>query len=125
MISTLHNPLAIKPMEHRWGARVPLDLPVLLRWSDAPRIAGRLRNASVSGGLIELDEHIAVCAAIDVEIAAGPRGRKLDLPACVVRAGLGYIAVEWRDMGEPALVELLRESCEAEFDPARRDGVFG
>ena len=125
MTSTLHNSVATRPMEHRWGARVPLDLPVRLRWSDSPRIAGRLRNASVSGGLIELHEHIPVCAAVDVEIVGGPRGRKLDLPACVVRAGAGCIAVEWRDMAEPALVELLRDSCEAEIELARRDEVFG
>jgi len=126
MISTLHNPLAQRPMEHRWGARVSLDIPVLVQWSDAPPLAGRLRNASVSGGFIELAESIPVCAAVDIRIACGPHGqRTLALPACVARSGRGFIAVEWRDMGEPTLIDLLRESCGDDVELTGRDHVFG
>ena len=40
---------APKPMEHRWGERVPFDCAVRLQLQDGSGVEGRMRNASISG----------------------------------------------------------------------------
>lgn len=96
-------------MEHRWGARVPLDLPVRLELAGELLGYGRLRNASISGALVITAAKLPVLAALDVVVTspAAPEGRIL-LPACVVRRAGGAIGVEWRDMACDSLVALLR-----------------
>src|SRR5688572_26334378 len=86
-------------MEHRWGERVPLDLPVRLELAGELLGLGRLRNASISGAFIATDSKFPLLASLDVvlRIPAMPAGR-LELPACVVRRDEGGLGVEWRDM---------------------------
>ncbi len=96
-------------MEHRWGARVPLDLPVRLELAGELLGHGRLRNASISGALLITASRLPVLAALDVVVTttAAPEGR-ITLPACVVRRSAGALGLEWRDMACDALVALLR-----------------
>lgn len=100
-------------MEHRWGARVDLDLPVRLELGGELLGHGRLRNASISGALVVTASKLPVLAALDVVVtrAAVPEGR-IALPACVVRRAGGVIGVEWRDMACDALLALLRAADE-------------
>lgn len=108
-------PLAPRPMEHRWGERVALDCPVRLELRDGSGVAGRLRNASISGAWIETTDKLPWYAIVNVIVAAGTglRHRTIELPACVVRMTPEGIAVEWRDMAVPTLISLMRE-----LDPA-------
>ena len=101
-----------KPMEHRWGERVTLDLQARLLLQDGTCVDGVVRNASISGALIETAQPIPVSTPLNVSLAAAERtdGRTLDLPACVVRVANKGVAVEWRDMAVPTLVALLREA---------------
>lgn len=103
--------LAPRPMEHRWGERVALDCPVRLELHDGSGIEGRLRNASISGALIETGARVPAYALLNVIVPAdtGVRRRAIELPACVVRLAPEGVAVEWRDMAVPTLVSLLRE----------------
>jgi hypothetical protein len=96
-------------MEHRWGARVALDLPVRLELSGELLGHGRLRNASISGALVVTASRLPVLTALDVVVTttAAPEGR-IVLPACVVRRAGTAIGVEWRDMACDSLVALLR-----------------
>jgi hypothetical protein len=97
------------PMEHRWGQRVTLEVPVRLLL--AGRVLGRgiVRNASISGALIEtplelpLFTNLVVALPTTSEVA----NTSQELAACVVRRAPGGIAVEWRDMACPAIVTLL------------------
>jgi PilZ domain len=41
-------------MEHRWGVRVPLSMPVEVRLPDAPVADGWMHDASISGCCLEL-----------------------------------------------------------------------
>jgi hypothetical protein len=96
-------------MEHRWGARVPLDLPVRLELAGELLGYGRLRNASISGALVITASKLPVLAALDVVVTTtAAREGRIVLPACVVRRAGGAIAVEWRDMACDTLVALLR-----------------
>jgi hypothetical protein len=112
-------------MEHRWGARVELDIPVRLLWSNGPAVPARMRNASISGGLIELPESLPVYATLEVEMPGGRHCTpNMALAACVTRTGRGFIAVEWRDMGTPPLPELLRQCDSAHREFRHRNRVF-
>jgi PilZ domain-containing protein len=96
-------------MEHRWGQRVTLEVPVRLLL--AGRVLGRgiLRNASISGALIEtplelpLFTNLVVALPTTSELTASTQ----ELAACVVRRAPAGLAVEWRDMACPAIVALL------------------
>lgn len=96
-------------MEHRWGARVSLDLPVRLELAGELLGFGRLRNASISGALVITAARLPPLAALDIVVTttAAPEGR-IVLPACVVRRAGGAVGVEWRDMACDSLVTLLR-----------------
>lgn len=109
-------------MEHRWGERVPLDLPVRLELSGELLAHGRLHDASISGAWLTTDTRIPVLAAVEV-VMRTPAGR-VALPACVVRRTENGLGVEWRDMDCKPLVALLREA-HGEAPLWRRDPSFG
>jgi hypothetical protein len=97
------------PMEHRWGQRVTLELPVTLHVFGRALGRGVLRNASISGGLIQTAvelptfTHLVVKMPTLSEATSGAN----ELVANVVRPAPGGFAVEWRDMACPAIVTLL------------------
>jgi len=90
------------PMEHRWGQRVTVEVPVRLEVGGRPLGRGILRNASISGALIESALELPVFSNLVVSIPAVG-----DLPASIVRCTAGRLAIEWRDMGCPSIVTLL------------------
>jgi hypothetical protein len=112
-------------MEHRWGERLPLDLPVRLEMAGALLGEGRLRNASISGAYVATDGGSQVLANVElvVHTAHAPAGR-LVLPACVVRRDDGGLGLEWQDMACESVVKLLRE-LDALAPLWRKDPVFG
>jgi hypothetical protein len=112
-------------MEHRWGERVPLSLPVRLELAGELLAHGRLRNASISGAFVTTDSKFPVLASLEVVLCmpAAPAGR-VALPACVVRRADGGLGLEWRDMGCEAVVRMLREA-DAQAPLWRKDRAFG
>lgn len=97
------------PMEHRWGERVTLEVPVRLYLDDAALGRGLLRNVSISGALIETSLELPVFSNLVVALAeTGTSNPRIhELAASVVRRLPAGLAVEWRDMACPAVVALL------------------
>jgi hypothetical protein len=112
-------------MEHRWGERLALDLPVRLELAGELLAHGRLRNASISGAFVATDASFPVLASVDVVLHTprAPAGR-LALPGCVVRRDDGALGIEWRDMACESVVALLRE-VDSRAPLWRKDEVFG
>jgi len=86
-------------MEHRWGSRILVDLPVRISGQGVTG-TGTLRNLSVSGGFIETALPLAVLTMVRVQI---PRGLDGGLPAAdtwgfVVRHERHGIGMEWCDL---------------------------
>jgi hypothetical protein len=119
------------PMEHRWGRRVTVEVPVRIDLAHRTVGRGTLRNVSVSGAFIETSLELPVFTNLVValpatnELAPGSH----ELAASVVRRVPAGLAVEWRDMACPALVALLERItgqrvaalCEDEaFNPRRK-----
>ena len=96
--------------DRRWGARVEVDLPVRLELSRGRNVAGRMRNASVSGALIECPLELPVFTPLRVEIlvATNRVPEPIMLAARVVRAEHPRFGVEWRDFEPKSLISLLQ-----------------
>jgi hypothetical protein len=102
-------------MEHRWGHRLSINIPVRLRCLQALdsgcRCLGCMENVSASGGLIRTELGICPAPAIVVETLTPALGLKeRELPACIVRAVDGEIAVEWTDLASTAVNAVLAEA---------------
>ncbi len=95
-------------MEHRWGVRIDMDLPVRLENAGQLVAQGRLENASISGGFVAANATLPPLATVDVVVRMP--GGHLTLPACVVRRSQEGFGLEWRDMACDAVVKLLREA---------------
>jgi hypothetical protein len=101
--------LKIESTRIRFGSRVGLNLAVQLS-VDATRVGlGTIRNASISGALIEtaldlpLHTNLLVTLAIPGEEMPAPRL----LAACVVRIDPAGVGIEWRDMAGADVIDLL------------------
>ena len=102
-------------MEHRWGRRLVSDIPVRLKCVQSPdsgcRCLGCLESLSASGGRIRTERGICPSAQMTIEPlipALGLRGR--ELPASLVRARSGEIAIEWADFASSAVFALMTET---------------
>ena len=95
--------------DRRWGPRVEVDFPVRLELVRGRGAPGRMRNASVSGALIECALELATFTQLRVEILVAADGllEPIQLPARVVRAEHPRLGVEWRDLTPQAYSILL------------------
>jgi hypothetical protein len=96
-------------MEHRWGGRLPIDVPVRLIVSSGVIGAGRIRNVSVTGAFLETDLHLPPLAIVHVESPAFAlaHGHARRFSAFVVRHGLAGVGLEWCDLPDHALEDFL------------------
>jgi len=101
---------ARKRAERRWGVRLEVDLAVKLEVAQGRTAAARMRNASVSGALIECATEFPVFTPLRVEIQPIDRTREpLHLTARVVRAEHPWLGVEWREFEPQPIAELLEQ----------------
>jgi hypothetical protein len=85
-------------MEHRWGNRVAVDLPVRL-YATGLSGSGILKNLSASGAYIETALPIAPLTTLRVEIPGGldPRAKGSDAWGFAVRQDIQGVGVAWCD----------------------------
>jgi hypothetical protein len=114
------------PMEHRWGQRVTLEIPVTLAVAGRTLGRGVVRNASISGALIETALELPVFSNLVVSLPSHGESapRTADLHACLVRRAPAGFAVEWRDMACPSIVALLERATGRRADALVEDECF-
>ena len=102
-------------MEHRCGHRLLTQIPVRLRCMQSPdtgcRCLGCVESVSASGALIRTELGIRPAASMVVEAlvpALGLNGR--ELPASVVRASPGEMAVEWTELASTGVSAVMTEA---------------
>jgi hypothetical protein len=86
-----------------------LAVPVRLNTDAGTAGPGTIRNASISGALIETSLELPLHTNLVVELSV-PDGETTAihaLGACVVRLDPSGIGIEWRDMAGSDIVELL------------------
>lgn len=89
-------------MEHRWGERITLRLPVRLAAASETIDRGILRNVSASGAFIETRLRLPILSLLQVELPLDT-----PVPAFVVRRTKTGIGVEWSEYSPEALERLL------------------
>jgi hypothetical protein len=95
-------------MEHRWGARTRIHVPIRLRPIHSPLEGiGRLTDLSLSGGFI-VDFSIRRLARIQVMFDSPLRLRPEMLLAFVTRVSTEGIGIEWCEFAPRPVKELLR-----------------
>ena len=90
-------------MEHRWGERLTVDVPVKLRCGRSPVLAANLCDLSISGALVATDGTLPLAARIEVELAGS------DVAAWVVRRDPGRVALEWCELAPQPVVALAQQ----------------
>jgi hypothetical protein len=97
-------------MEHRWGERVQVDLPVRVSALRFCVRDGRLTDLSVSGALVKAEFEARVLSRIQIAIVL-PSCPKCEVPiveAYVTRKYKHEFGIEWCEFAPPAVTELLR-----------------
>ena len=104
-------------MEHRWGERIELCLPIRFRIG-AQRVQARLRDVSISGCRIDVEGVQAFQGAeLDIEIppfSALSTGSVLQ--GSIVRATTQGVGVEWSELSPPGLAAILNWACRPPAD---------
>jgi hypothetical protein len=83
-------------MEHRWGTRIPVNVPVRIS-SASLSGTGRLRDLSVSGAYIETALALPASAWVQVQVARGTQP-VMRLSGLVIRRDGHGIGIEWLDL---------------------------
>ncbi len=84
-------------MEHRWGRRVPIRVPVRLFAESGGCVLGEIQNISISGAFVRTVRPVPLWARLEVEaLLPGSLGRDLErIAAHVTRRTTGGVGIEW------------------------------
>ena len=98
-------------MEHRWGERVGVDLPVRVTVHPFAVRYGRLTNMSVSGASLKTDFDLRLLTRIQlaIEMPHLPRSEAPSVLAYVTRIGKGTFGIEWCEFAPPVVGDLLAD----------------
>ena len=97
-------------MEHRWGERVLMNVPVRVSAHAFSQREGRLTNLSVSGALLVADLDARMLARVEIHVVRHHR-RVHETPAIQAFIARKYrhgFGLEWCVFAPPAISELLR-----------------
>jgi hypothetical protein len=108
-------------MEHRWGQRVRIDLPIWIKGSAFGKIGARLIDLSVSGAFVAVNVDIRILCQIRVATIVPHllASNTESLEAHVIRKEYQGIAIEWAAFA-PATFRMLLESASQWREAQRR-----
>ncbi|MDE2295674.1 MAG: PilZ domain-containing protein [Gammaproteobacteria bacterium] len=89
-------------MEHRWGSRKEVSLPVEMRRPGMEPLRARIEDLSLSGAKLRLPAPLPTLARWDVRI-----GEHV-VPAWVVRRTANGVGLEWCEFAPAVIATILR-----------------
>jgi len=98
-------------MEHRWGQRIVVDMPVQMTASDAPRSrSAQLINLSMTGAFLKGEFMPRRLSRVQIFFGAvrDAQGEAMGIAAYVTRNHRYGIGVEWSELGSSAVIDMLR-----------------
>jgi PilZ domain len=96
-------------MEHRWGARIWMNMPVQVSTDQVAGIRGCMRNLSLSGALLRVDANLRLNALIEVSVELPqPSQPPAILLAQVSRKREEDVGIEWCEFAPIVVKDLLR-----------------
>jgi hypothetical protein len=97
--------------EHRWGERVPVNIPVHVSAATLPGVDGCMKNLSLSGALVRSDYDLRIHTLIEVRIELPlPSPRAAVVKAHVSRTLKAGLGIEWCEFAPPIVKDMLRSS---------------
>ncbi len=99
-------------MEHRWGQRLLIDVPVRVSAHAFSQREGRLCNLSVSGALLVADLEARLLARVEIHMVS-PHRRVHESPgihAFIARRYRHGFGLEWCEFAPAPISELLRSA---------------
>jgi hypothetical protein len=104
-------------LEHRWGERVRVNIPVHVSARALAEVDGCMKNLSMSGALMKADCELGLHALIAVRIELPPPlSRAAVLKAYVSRKLKEGVGIEWCEFAPDIVRDLLR-SPSVRFPP--------
>jgi len=104
-------------LEHRWGERVRVNIPVHLSAAAFGRVDGCMKDLSLSGALMKSDCDLRLHALIEVHVELpSPSPRVAVLKAHVSRNLKEGVGIEWCEFAPNVVKDLLR-SPSVRFPP--------
>jgi hypothetical protein len=98
-------------LEHRWGERVWVNIPVRVSAAAVARVDGCVKNISLSGALMKSDCDLRLHTLIEVRITLPPPSRRAAvLKAHVSRKLKEGVGIEWCEFAPTIVKDLLRSS---------------
>jgi hypothetical protein len=96
-------------MEHRWGERYAVQMPVELSCGSSPPVTGSLENVSSSGAFVRTEGRRPARGAVEVILRGrgSGRGHAVRLPAYVVRETEAGVGIEWCEFSPRVVRELM------------------
>jgi hypothetical protein len=112
-------------MEHRWGQRVVVDVPIRLVAGPFSGRSARLTNLSVSGGCIKSRFELRLLSRMELTIELALRFTDAAPPliAYVTRKFNGGMGIEWCEFAPAAIGELIRSATPRRYGYPRRSGT--
>jgi hypothetical protein len=98
-------------LEHRWGARARVNMPVLVEAAALPVGNGCMKNLSLSGAFMKSDRDLRLHTIIEVSIALPPPSScTAVIKAHVVRKIGDGVGIEWSDFAPNIIKDLVRSA---------------
>jgi hypothetical protein len=98
-------------MDHRWGKRIELDVPIRVMHPAMSRCGtGQLRNISLGGALIisSLDSNVGARVQVSIPITSGTTPYASVIDAYLVRRSGAAFAIEWTEFAPTEVIDLVR-----------------
>jgi hypothetical protein len=98
-------------LEHRWGERVGVNIPVRVEAAALPGANGCMTNLSLSGALMKSDCDLRLHTLIEVSMALpAPSTRTAVIKAHVSRKFKEGVGIEWYEFAPNIIRVLLRSA---------------
>lgn len=96
-------------IEHRWGERIRMHVPVQVSADEVAGIPGYMRNLSLSGALLRIDANLRLNALIEVSVELPQQSHPPTvLLAHVSRKEKEDVGIEWCEFAPIVVKDLLR-----------------
>ncbi len=96
-------------VEHRWGERVRVSIPVQLNAPALAGVDGCMENLSLSGALMKADCDLRLHLLIEVHIAQPATSQRTAVVKAYVSRKLARgVGIEWCQFAPPIVKDLLR-----------------
>jgi PilZ domain len=98
-------------LEHRWGVRVQVNVPVRVEATALPMGNGCMKDLSLSGAFLKSDRDLRLHTLVEVSIALPPpSSRSVVIKAHVSRKFKEGVGIEWCEFAPSIIKDLVRSA---------------